>query len=220
MPDIFDAYQKALTQLRTALGSDHSDYGDALLYEQRLTENMRSARRFGDTESLRAERAQIIDGLNRLALQDLGRSFNDLALAPPPNPPPVLPSGEGYSMAVVRALLNDALSDEELTTLCFDHFRPVYDTFSAGMARTAKIQHLLEYVEKRQQVGRLIECVEEVNAPQVAAYRGRLRGGSAETPPPQTPAAPNVRIDTAGGAVILGDVNTGGGNFVGRDRHS
>jgi len=29
-----------------------------------------------------------------------------------------------------------------------------------------------------------------------------------------------VRIDTAGGAVILGDVNTGGGDFVGRDRHS
>lgn len=183
MPDMFDAYQKALTQLRAALGSDHPDYGDALLFEQRLTENMRSARRFGDTESLRAERAQIIDGLNRLALQDLGRSFNELALAPLPNPTPVSARGEGYSMAVVRALLNDALSDDELTTLCFDHFRPVYDTFSAGMARTAKIQHLLEYVEKRQQVGRLIECVEGINPAQVAAYRSRLRGGSAETPP-------------------------------------
>jgi len=116
MPDIFDAYQKALTQLGTALGSGHADYADALLYEQRLTENMRSARRFGDTESLRAERAQIIDGLNRLALQNLGRSFNELALAPP-SPPPAAAASEGYDMAVVRALLNDALSDEELTTL-------------------------------------------------------------------------------------------------------
>ncbi len=211
MPDIFDAYQKALTQLRTALGSGHADYADALLYEQRLTENMRSARRFGDTESLRAERAQIIDGLNRLALQNLGRSFNELALAPP-SPPPAAAASEGYDMAVVRALLNDALSDEELTTLCFDYFRPVYDVFSAGMARTAKIQHLLEYVEKRQQVARLIEAVEGINAPQAAAYRDRLRGGSAET-------SPQVRIDTAGGAVILGDVNTGGGDFLGRDQH-
>lgn len=211
MPDIFDAYQKALTQLGTALGSGHADYADALLYEQRLTENMRSARRFGDTESLRAERAQIIDGLNRLALQNLGRSFNELALAPP-SPPPAAAASEGYDMAVVRALLNDALSDEELTTLCFDYFRPVYDVFSAGMARTAKIQHLLEYVEKRQQVARLIEAVEGINAPQAAAYRDRLRGGSAET-------SPQVRIDTAGGAVILGDVNTGGGDFLGRDQH-
>ncbi len=211
MPDIFDAYQKALTQLGTALGSGHADYADALLYEQRLTENMRSARRFGDTESLRAERAQIIDGLNRLALQNLGRSFNELALAPP-SPPPAAAASEGYDMAVVRALLNDALSDEELTTLCFDYFRPVYDVFSAGMARTAKIQHLLEYVEKRQQVARLIEAVEGINAPQAAAYRDRLRGGSAET-------SPQVRIDTGGGAVILGDVNTGGGDFLGRDQH-
>ena len=212
MPDIFDAYQKALTELLAALGSGHPDYGDALIYQARLTETMSRARRFGDTESLRAERAQIIDSLNRLALQNLGRSFIELALAPPPSPPPAAARSEGYELAVVRALLNDALSDEELTTLCFDHFRPVYDLFSAGMARTAKIQHLLEYVEKRQQVARLIEAVEGINAPQVAAYRSRLRGRSTETPP-------QVRIDTAGGAVILGDVNTGGGDFVGRDQH-
>ena len=212
MPDIFDAYQKALTELLAALGSGHPDYGDALLYQARLTETISRARRFGDTEALRAERAQIIDGLNRLALPNLGRSFNELALAPPPVTPPVSPRSEGYDMAVVRILLNQALSDEELTTLCFDHFPPVYDTFSAGMARTVKIQHLLEYVEKRQQVALLIECVEEINPAQVAAYRGRLRAGSTETPP-------HVRIDTAGGAVVLGDVNTGGGDFVGRDRH-
>ena len=68
MPDIFDAYQKALTELLAALGSGHPDYGDALLYQARLTETMSRARRFGDTESLRAERAQIIDGLNRCLL--------------------------------------------------------------------------------------------------------------------------------------------------------
>lgn len=208
MPDMFDAYQKALTQLRAALGSGHAYYGDVLLYEQRLTENMRSARRFGDTDTLRAERAQVIDNLNRLALQHVGRSFNELALASPPVTPPVSPRSEGYDMAVVRALLNAAFSDEELTTLCFDYFRPVCDQFSAGMARMAKIQHLLEYVEKRQQVARLIELVGELNPAQAAAYRDRLRRSSTETP----------RIDTGGGAVILGDVNTGG-DFVGRDRY-
>ena len=209
MPDMFDAYQKALTQLRAALGSGHPDYGDVLLYEQRLTENMRSARRFGDTEILRAERAQVIDGLNRLALQNLGRSFNELALAPPaPNPPPAPPRSAEFDIAALRALLNAAFSDEELTTLCFDHFRPVYDQFSTGMARTAKIQHLLEYAEKRPQVARLIELVEDLNPAQAAAHRGRLRRGAVVL----------GDVNTGGGAIVNGDVSTGG-DFVGRDRH-
>ena len=209
MPDMFYAYQKALTQLRAALGSGHPDYGDVLLYEQRLTENMRSARRFGDTDTLRAERAQVIDGLNRLALQHAGRSFNELAFSAPPEPPPPSPPvrPSETDTRAVRALLTDALSDEELTTLCFDYFRPVYDQFSAGMARTAKIQHLLEYVEKRQQVARLIELVEELNPAQAAAHRGRLRRGAVVL----------GDVNTGGGAIVNGDVSTGG-DFVGRDR--
>ncbi|MGB4803576.1 MAG: hypothetical protein WBV59_13025 [Anaerolineae bacterium] len=210
MPDMFDAYQKALTQLRAALGSGHPDYGDVLLYEQRLTENMRSARRFGDTDALRAERAQVIDGLNRLALQHAGRSFNELAFSAPPEPPPPSPPvrPSETDTRAVRALLTDALSDEELTTLCFDHFRPVYDQFSTGMARTAKIQHLLEYAEKRQQVARLIELVEDLNPAQAAAHRGRLRRGAVVL----------GDVNTGGGAIVNGDVSTGG-DFVGRDRH-
>ncbi|MFZ1598794.1 MAG: hypothetical protein WAW26_23350, partial [Anaerolineae bacterium] len=96
----------------------------------------------------------------------------------------------------------------ELTTLCFDHFRPVYDQFSTGMARTAKIQHLLEYAEKRQQVARLIELVEDLNPAQAAAHRGRLRRGAVVL----------GDVNTGGGAIVNGDVSTGG-DFVGRDRH-
>ena len=128
------------------------------------------------------------------------------------------PQGDDDNPALMRQLLNAALSDEELTTLCFDYFRPVYDQFSAGMARTAKIQRLLEYVETQRQAPRLLARLEEFNPAQVALYRERLRAGRTATPSPPRPAA-SVRIDTAGGAVILGDVNTGGGDFVGRDRH-
>ncbi|MBK9230497.1 MAG: hypothetical protein IPO15_06430 [Anaerolineae bacterium] len=159
---------------------------------------------------MRAERAQVIDGLNRLALQHAGRSFNELAFSAPPapNPPPAPPRRADFDIAALRALLNAAFSDEELTTLCFDHFRPVYDQFSTGMARTAKIQHLLEYAEKRQQVARLIELVEDLNPAQVAAHRGRLRRGAVVL----------GDVNTGGGAIVNGDVSTGG-DFVGRDRH-
>ena len=34
---------------------------------------------------------------------------------------------------VIRQLLNEAFDDGEITDLCFDNFRPVYDRFSEGM---------------------------------------------------------------------------------------
>ena len=53
-------------------------YGDFTLQESRLRENLAQARRYGDTEARRAERAQIVDQLNALALEHLGLSFNEL----------------------------------------------------------------------------------------------------------------------------------------------
>src|SRR5512143_931563 len=49
----------------------------------------------------------------------------------------------------VRRFLTDAFSDEEIATLCFDHFRPVYENFSTGMSKGQKIQLLLEHCERR-----------------------------------------------------------------------
>ena len=35
-------------------------------------------------------------------------------------------------------------SDEELTTFCYDNFRPTYEEFATGMSRTGKVQWLVE----------------------------------------------------------------------------
>jgi hypothetical protein len=45
----------------------------------------------------------------------------------------------------IRKYLTKFYSDEELGTLCFDHFRAVYDSFSTGRAKGQKIQDLIEY---------------------------------------------------------------------------
>ena len=42
-----------------------------------------------------------------------------------------------------------AFSDEELTTFCYDNFRPVYEEFTTGMSRTQKTQRLVETCERR-----------------------------------------------------------------------
>jgi len=46
--------------------------------EARLLENLKDERLYGSTETIRAERAHIVGELNRLALDQVGQSFNDL----------------------------------------------------------------------------------------------------------------------------------------------
>jgi hypothetical protein len=76
--DSFTPYEIALHALCERLGPDHPRSIDALTFQARLLENISQARRYGDTGALRADRAQIRDQLNRLALETVGVSFNDL----------------------------------------------------------------------------------------------------------------------------------------------
>ncbi len=68
-----------------------------------------------------------------------------------------------WNTAAIHTLLADAFSDEELTTLCFDHFRPVYDGFADGMSREKKILRLMEYCDRHDQLEKLIELVKTQN---------------------------------------------------------
>jgi len=78
MDDVFTPYEQGLAHLLKMLGQDHERYGEALTLEQRLRENIAQARLYGDTETRRAERAQIAHVLNSLVPQETGTSFNDL----------------------------------------------------------------------------------------------------------------------------------------------
>jgi tetratricopeptide (TPR) repeat protein len=75
---IFSSYRRGLDQLLNWLGKDHPKYSEALMLQSRLLENMEQAQRYGDTENRRADRAQIIDALNQLALKELDTDFVSL----------------------------------------------------------------------------------------------------------------------------------------------
>ena len=47
--------------------------------QQRLMENINQTRLYGDTETRRAERAEVVSHLNNLASESIGQSFNDLS---------------------------------------------------------------------------------------------------------------------------------------------
>lgn len=68
--DPFADYETAMQRLLEDLGQQHPQYTEALTYQQRLSENIGFARLHGDTETRRAERAEIIDQINRLAIAE------------------------------------------------------------------------------------------------------------------------------------------------------
>ena len=78
LDQFYSIYETGLTQLLERLGQDHPRYPEALVYQQRLDENIARSRRYGNTETCKADRSEIVDQLNALALFTLGVSFNEL----------------------------------------------------------------------------------------------------------------------------------------------
>ncbi len=84
-------------------------------------------------------------------------------------------SAKIHNTAAIRDLLNAAFGDEELTTMCFDRFPTVYNNFGTGMSKGQKIQQLLDYCIRREQIPALLEQIQARNPAQFARYEGRLR---------------------------------------------
>ena len=70
----------------------------------------------------------------------------------------------------IRDFLTAAFSDEELTTLCFDHFPEVYNSFSTGLTKGQKIQLLIEYGVRRAEWSALISALQNNRPRQFAAF--------------------------------------------------
>ena len=81
-----------------------------------------------------------------------------------------------WNRSAIRQLLGDAFNDEELTTLCFDHFPTVYEAFGSGMSKGDKILRLLDHCVRREQVAQLLAAVQTANPAQYRRYEGSLRG--------------------------------------------
>jgi hypothetical protein len=80
-----------------------------------------------------------------------------------------------WNTAAIRDLVNAAFSDQQITTLCFDRFRAVHDEFAPGMSKGQKIQQLLDFCVRQNQVGRLLAEVQQRNPAQYARFAPRLR---------------------------------------------
>ena len=93
--------------------------------------------------------------------------------------------------ADIRQYLTNAYSDEDLTTLCFDYFRDVYDNFAAGMTKMAKIQLLLDHCQRRDLMTNLLAALERDRPEQ---YRKRFGQVVVEPAPAATPQGRDPRL--------------------------
>lgn len=165
MRDSFSAYETGLNKLSAQLGAEHPHYSEFLIYEQRLRENIHQARMYGENPAIRSSRAEIIARLNELTMYTQGVSFNQFINSDIPSPDKNYtsvdnPTPSTLSISNIRKLLVETFDDEELTILAFDHFQEVYNRYSSGMTKTAKIQRLLEYCERRNQLTDLFNLIQ------------------------------------------------------------
>jgi hypothetical protein len=74
--------------------------------------------------------------------------------------------------ADIRKFLIELFNDEELTILCYDYFRDVYDDFALGMSKGQKIQLLIDYCGRREAISNLLAAMAAERAAQYAARFG------------------------------------------------
>jgi len=96
---------------------------------------------------------------------------------PNTNDQPRCPSTEA-----IRRLLVTALDDDDLMTVCFDRFYPVYnEKFGGGMSKSEKVQQLLDYRVRQGTLQDLMEVIKERNPYQYSIYEEHAFVGNSRT---------------------------------------
>jgi hypothetical protein len=112
--------------------------------------------------------------------------------------------------ADIRRFLTEAFSDEEITTLCFDRFRPVYENFSTGMSKGQKIQLLIEHCERHDEWPVLLSALQRERPRQFAQFLDA--NTTADSPSRAT------TTNVSGGINLTANEVSIGGDAVGHDK--
>ena len=79
-----------------------------------------------------------------------------------------------WNTAAIRDMLSAAFGDGDLTNLCFDYYRGVYESFSRGMTKGTKIQLLIEHCVRYNKLDDLVALVHSHNTAQYDHFKDRL----------------------------------------------
>jgi hypothetical protein len=71
---------------------------------------------------------------------------------------------EELTIAEIRQSIETGLTDDELSNLCMDEFRKVFNDFTEGQTKSAKIRSLVDYAERHGERDRLLAAIERFNS--------------------------------------------------------
>jgi nucleoside phosphorylase len=101
----------------------------------------------------------VIGTIKKLPVRDLGQNVRDSSPSnPSPSSTPTQPS-----VAQIRQLVEDALTDDDLSNLCQDEFPKVYNQFTTGQTKSQRIRSLVEYVDRQREVPKLLNAIKKIN---------------------------------------------------------
>ena len=81
----------------------------------------------------------------------------------------------GYDLAIIRELLEAAFGDEELSNFCFDNLPEVYEQFTGGQFKSARVRLIIIYAEKNSLLDKLLAGIKQKNPHKYAEFESRLK---------------------------------------------
>lgn len=79
-----------------------------------------------------------------------------------------------YDIAIIRELVEEALTSDMISTLCFDHFYPIYKQFTDGQNKSQRVRLLIDHVISEREVEKLLTSIEEINPNVYVEFKDRL----------------------------------------------
>jgi hypothetical protein len=67
------------------------------------------------------------------------------------------------SVASIRQLIVDELSDDNLSDLCLDNFLEVYNQFISGQTKSHRVRLLVDYVVRQREIPKLLNAIKHIN---------------------------------------------------------
>ena len=75
------------------------------------------------------------------------------------------------SVTQIYKLIEDALSDDDLSNLCHSNFPKVYNQFTTGQTKSQRIRLLIEYAQRQLEIPKLLQAIELINpTPQIHCH--------------------------------------------------
>jgi hypothetical protein len=79
-----------------------------------------------------------------------------------------------YNLAVIREMVSAAYSGDALSTLAHDHFRAVYEEFTSGQTKSARVLMLVDYAKQHDLLEQLLATVHQEHPVQYNQFAPRL----------------------------------------------